>query len=202
MFRHPLDLTRIQSGRTGRASSYDVSGRNEDSWKIPPGESVVLADVRGPGCITHIWMTQQAHYREVLLRFTWDDAKRPSVVVPLGDFFGLGHGIVNSYQSFLFSCSAQPGRNNRFEVGAALNCYVPMPFAKRARVELVNESKEVHRQYFYIDYERWDTPREGLGYFHAEFRRRNPFPGWGPEIDVNSAEANVVNKERTAWENN
>ncbi len=202
MWLNPLDLAKLTSGRTGRASSWDTSGRNADCWTIAPGKTVVLADIRGPGCITHVWMTQSCHYREVLLRFTWDDARFPSVVVPLGDFFGLGHGIVNSYQSLLFSCSAQPVRHNRFEQGAALNCYVPMPFARRALVELVNESREVHKQYFYIDYETFPEARRDLGYFHAEFRRENPFGGWGPEIRVNTPEANIVNRGRTAWENN
>ena len=68
-----------------RCSSWDVTGRNADAWTIGPGESQILADIRGPGAITHIWMTQRHHYRECLLKITWDNAKRPSVLVPLGD---------------------------------------------------------------------------------------------------------------------
>jgi len=83
-------LTRIGKGKTGRVSSWDTTGRNQDYWRIPPGESRVLADIEGPGVITHIWMTQRNHYRDCLLKFTWDDAQTPSVLVPLGDFFGLG----------------------------------------------------------------------------------------------------------------
>ncbi|MHA1371654.1 MAG: glycoside hydrolase family 172 protein, partial [Promethearchaeota archaeon] len=66
------------------------------------------------------------------------------------------------------------------------------------------ESDEIHLQYFYIDYELYDDPAcmDGEGYFHAEFHRENPFGGWGHEITVNTPEANIINKERTAWENN
>ena len=60
-------LPSISNGRTGRYSSWDTSGRNADYWTIEPGESRVLADITGPGAITHIWMTQRNHYREVLL---------------------------------------------------------------------------------------------------------------------------------------
>lgn len=195
------DLTRIRSGKTVRYSSYDVTGRNADAWIITPGESRVLADINGPGCITHLWMTQARHYRECLLRMTWDNAKHPSVLVPLGDFFGLGHGIVNSYQSLLFTASTR--HNNEFNQGCALNCYARMPFRERAVIELINESKEDHGQYFYVDYETYDEPLDNdVGYFHAEFHRENPFGGWGHEIVVNTPEANIVNKERTAWENN
>jgi len=192
-------LAYLRSAQTGRASSWDETGRNSDAWWIEPGESAILADIKGPGRITHLWLTQSNHYRECLLKITWDDAEHPSVVCPLGDFFGLGHGIVNSYQSLLFSASTRS--NHVFNTGCALNAYVPMPFRQRAVVELVNESSERHRQYFYVDYETGDLPSEA-GYFHAEFHRENPFGGWGHEIRVNSPEANIVNKEQTAWDNN
>jgi hypothetical protein len=197
-----LSLAQIRNRRTGRCSSWDTTGRNSDWWIIPAGESRTLADIQGPGVITHIWLTQGNHYREVLLRFYWDGAKRPSIDVPLGDFFGLGHSITNSYQSALFSASAL--RDNQTNLGCALNCYVPMPFSESARVELVNESKEDHRQYFYIDYESLDfAPRDKeLGYFHAEFRRTNPFGGWGHDVRVNSPESDRVNKGRKAYDNN
>ena len=195
------DLAKLHSGTSGRSSSWDTSGRNSDAWTLEPGETRVLADIDGPGLINHIWMTQGNHYRECLLRITWDNARQPSVLCPLGDFFGLGHGIVNSYQSLLFTASTRG--NNQFNTGCALNAYVPMPFQERALVELVNESKEPHRQYFYIDYESLaESPPDDLGYFHAEFRRENPFGGWGHEISVNTPEANIVNKDRIAWENN
>ncbi len=195
------DLTKLRKRKTGRCSSWDVTGRNTDVWFIEKGETRVLADLSGPGRITHIWMTQPGHYRGVLLKMTWDNAKAPSVLVPLGDFFGLGHTIVNSYESFLFSASTRC--NNEMERGCALNSYVQMPFREGARIELINESGEEHPQYFYIDYEMYDeAPAEEELYFHAEFRRQNPFGGWGHEILSNRPEANVVNRERTAWNNN
>jgi len=193
----------IHNRKTGRYSSWDTSGRNSDAWTIEPGEARVLADIRGPGQITHIWMTQQNHYRECLIRITWDNAKHPSVICPLGDFFGLGHGIVASYQSLLFSASAR--WPYQFNKGCALSCYVPMPFRERAVIELVNESQEAHFQYFYVDYETMDEMPEEAGRFHAEFRRANPFRGWGPEIAAEKTDTplnHIVNKGRTAWDNN
>ena len=194
------DISAITPARTGRISSWDTTGRNQDRWTIPAGESRILADIRGPGLITHIWMTQRNHYRDCLLKITWDNAGHPSVLAPLGDFFGLGHGIVNSYQSQLFTASTN--WNNQFEAGCALNCYAPMPFRERALIELINESAEDHIQYFYFDYEQVEDISPDRGYFHAEFRRANPFGGWGHEIIVNTPESNIVNKERQAWEGN
>jgi len=194
------DLTKIRSRKTGRFSSWDKSGRNADLWIVPAKSSVVLADISGPAQITHIWMTQLNHYRECLLKITYDEASFPSVLVPLGDFFCMGHGMVNSFQNASFSASTF--FPYRFNKPCALNCYAPMPFAKRAVVELVNESDEAHRQYFYVDYETLEEYPENMGYFHAEFRRTNPFGGWAPEITVNVPEVDVVNAERIAWENN
>jgi hypothetical protein len=194
------NLPVIRKRKSGRFSSWDKTGRNFDLWVIPPGETAVLADIPGPAQITHIWMTQLGHYRECLLKITYDDAGYPSVCVPLGDFFCMGHGLVNSFQSALFSCSTFfPYQFNR---PAALNCYVPMPFARRAVVELVNESSEPHNQYFYIDYETLEAFPPDTGYFHAEFHRSNPFSGWAPGIRVNSEQADVVNAEHQAWDNN
>ena len=52
------NLTQLLDVRSARASSWDQEGRNQDYWLIPPNKSIVLADIEGPGCITHIWMTQ------------------------------------------------------------------------------------------------------------------------------------------------
>ena len=194
-------LTHFKKARSLRASSWDVSGRNGDAWGIKPGETKVLADIKGPGCIKHIWMTQGQGYRDVLIRIFWDDEENPSVLCPLGDFFGLGNEIVNSYQCYLFSASTWG--NNQRNGGCALNCYASMPFKKSARVELINEGDKPHGQYFYIDYELYDEPLgDDVIYFHAQFRRENPCNGWGHEITVNVHESNIVNTERLAWTNN
>ncbi|MEI6972139.1 MAG: DUF2961 domain-containing protein [bacterium] len=196
-----LNLARFGKGVTKRVSSWDVSGRNGDSWPIPGGTGRVLADIKGPGVITHIWMTQGGNYRDCMLKITWDDAPTPSVYCPLGDFFGLGHNIVNTYQSLLFSASTNS--NNKFNEGCALNSYAPMPFRKRAVIELLNDGTNHHGQYFYIDYEEMDERElSGLGYFHAEFRRACPFQGWGPDIIVNQPPVNIPNLGREAWDNN
>lgn len=73
---------------------------------IAPGSVTTLAQIEGSGVIQHIWMTvtdqtEKDKYvlRDLVLRMYWDDEKRPSVEVPLGDFFccGFGRGcIVNS----------------------------------------------------------------------------------------------------------
>ena len=76
-------LTTLTNARTKRESSWDKTGRNSDFWRVKPGEKKVLADIKGAGCITHIWMTQgfkrvSNHFRKVLLKMYWDNEKNPS----------------------------------------------------------------------------------------------------------------------------
>lgn len=223
-------LTTRQDARSARVSSWDQRGRNQDYWTIGPGETRVLADLQGPGQITHIWMTQFCreqfgpglldpedtagtapvleihnalglnweqpdpdYYRKVLLRITWDDQPQPAVLVPLGDFFGVGHCMPNSYSSALFTVSAKPEESLIFGGSAALNCWAPMPFNSRALVEVVNENDLPLAQYFYIDYELFRAPLpEDTVYFHARWSRTEPCEGWGPDLQTNSPETNVV----------
>jgi D-arabinan exo alpha-(1,3)/(1,5)-arabinofuranosidase (non-reducing end) len=191
------DLTRVRDAKTLRCSSWDTTGGNRDAWPIEPGETKVIADVEGPGKITHIWMTQGGddplQLRKTVVKMYWDGEKRPSVLVPLGDFFCLGHCITNSFCSLPFSASAN--QNNTSGVRVALNCYLQMPFRRSARIEVVNEGDRPYAQYFYVDYERYDAdPFSGdLAYFHASWHRENPTDGWGPEVRVNSPESNIPN---------
>ena len=108
--------------------------------------------------------------RTTVLRAYWDDEATPSVEAPIGDFFGIGHGIVKDFWSLPLSMSPQDGRG--------FNCFFPMPFASRARIEVENESDAGMIFFFYVDYEEHDRLDEGLGRFHAQWRRENPTQGW------------------------
>lgn len=182
------DLIYARKAKACRTSSWDKEGRNEDKWIIKPGESKILADIKGPGKITHIWMTQRQIdnpdlYRDVLIKIYWDNEQSPSILAPLGDFFCLGHSIVTTFQSFPFSSSAKPERENKFGEGTALNCYLQMPFNNSARIELVNEGNKEYLQYFYIDYETYEKPfGEEVLYLHAQFNRENPTDGLTKEF--------------------
>ena len=52
------NLTQRSAARSARVSSWDQTGGNEDAWVILPGQTAVLADLEGPGAITHLWFTQ------------------------------------------------------------------------------------------------------------------------------------------------
>lgn len=152
----------------GQGPSRDL-GRG---WKVDPavqevapGETLVLADIEGPGVIQHIWMTTfQQHHRKFVLRMYWDGWERPSVEVPLGDFFAQGWSRAVAVNSLPVSVNPHGG----------LNCYWEMPFAKGARITVQNVSREpAGPVFFQITYAETEVPAE-CGRFHAQFRRANP----------------------------
>lgn len=156
---------------THRISSYDRSGGNGDSVGIDPGETKVLAEIDGPGAITHLWNTIDAepyHSRMLVLRIYWDGQETPSVEAPLGDFFAVGHGLNRAFQSFAVNASSD---------GRARNCYWYMPFRKSAKITVTHEGfLRVGSFYYYVDYRKYSALPDNTIYFHAQYRQSTPNP--------------------------
>ncbi len=134
------DIAKIRSDdmKRRRASSYDKSGDNFDWIEIKSGETAVLAEVKGAGCITHIWCTVMCpvkhSVRNAILRMYWDGESedKPSVEGPIGDFFGLGHGKKHNFVSLPLQMSPQSGKG--------FNCWWPMPYSKGYKITLKNDN--------------------------------------------------------------
>ncbi|KAA8906911.1 hypothetical protein TRICI_005049 [Trichomonascus ciferrii] len=227
------NVSKSQEARSARVSSWDHSGKNEDAWVIKAGESAVLADLEGPGAITHIWFVQtcrrivgpglmkyndvgvamseihnaigvnwevmdEGYYRKVLIKIYWDDQETPSVVAPVGDFFCVGHSMAANFQSIPFTVSVKPSEQLKYGGAAALNCYLTMPFNKRAKIVIENQNDIEYFQYFYVDYELYPRPlSDDTLYFHAHWKRENPTKGWGPNLQTNSKDTMVPNLDGT-----
>jgi len=162
-------LGQPQNYASKRISSFDRTGGNKDSLTIEPGQTAVLADIKGPGAIHHIWVTIAAepfYGRKIVLRAFWDGEQAPSLEVPIGDFFGVGHGLNRNFSSIPITCSSE---------GRAKNCYWYMPFGQSARVTVTNEGNQpIPAFYYYVDYrELKDLPPE-TPYFHAQYRQEVP----------------------------
>ena len=133
------------------------------------------------------------YYRKVLIKMTWDDQDRPSVLVPFGDFFCIGNCYPGNFSSLPFNVSLKPEEAGRYGAPCSVSCYFPMPFDKKARIEIINENDMPFILYFNIDYEMYKEPLgEETAYFHACWNRENPCRGWGNDIQVNSPEVNNV----------
>ena len=168
-------LAVLRNVKRRRISSHDRRHGNRDYRIIEPGSRCTIADINGAGCIRHIWMTigaKEPHWpRKIILRMWWDSSEEPSVEVPIGDFFGIGGGIVADFQSMPLNMSPENGRG--------FNCWFPMPFADGARIEIESLCAESYYHFWYVDYEEYDRPDARLGRFHAQWRREIETKGWG-----------------------
>jgi len=170
-FPDSLGLARLKNFSAARVSSenrYVFS--NDDSKHIMPGQTLVMADFAGPGVVTHIWLTvadnEYGWPRLLRLRAYYDGKKTPSVDSPLGDFFGVGHGMERDLNSIMVEDSS---------LGRAKNSYWPMPFQKSCKITVTNEgNRPVRSFYYHVDWEKWPSLPKDLGYFHAYYRQERP----------------------------
>ncbi len=162
-------LARLRDFKSRRLSSWDRSGGNLDAVFVAPGSTVVLGEIAGAGCVKHIWMTlmslpEEPHeLRQTVLRIFWDGEESPSVEVPLGDFFGIGHGLRRNFVSLPLQMSPEAGRG--------FSCWFPMPFARGARFEVENQGAAQRLLFFHVDYEEHRAIAPDVARFHAWWNR-------------------------------
>ena len=171
----PENLTG-EKGRGGMAFEGTASRASRElgqGWKVNPyiniqaGENAILADIKGQGAIKHIWITDSAAAgRQLILRIYFDEAKTPSVYVPLSDFFANAEYKEYRQLSSLAIC---------FNPRRGMNCYFEMPYYRSFRIELENTGADTTHVYYQIDCEEKELDPNSL-YFHAQFRRVNPLP--------------------------
>lgn len=157
-------------GSAGSASSNLGPGRKGRAYlPLPAGDTLTLAAIDGPGVIRHIWITVPETtpagafvLRDLVLRMYWDDEETPSVEVPLGDFFCNGFATRALVTSIPIVVAPTGG----------MNCYLPMPFRRSARITLTSEHPgDIEAVFFQIDYSIGDEILEEVGTFHAQWRR-------------------------------
>ncbi|MGI8869107.1 MAG: glycoside hydrolase family 172 protein [Mycobacteriales bacterium] len=185
------DLTRVTAGRSRAVNAENPTGDKGgggraiegvgaraarqlgQTWKVAPcatveaGSTYSMAEIEGPGTITHMWITvDPAWWRRLVLRFYWDGADRPAIEVPLGDFFCNGWCQPANVVSVPVAVNPKGG----------FNSYWPMPFRRSARITVENLWEEDVEGFFYqVDYEL-DEVADDAAYLHAQWRRSNPLP--------------------------
>lgn len=138
-----IDLFRLddpQIGRTAQFTSYDRSGLNYDwsNWdyiRAQP-DRTVMADVRGPGCITRLWVTafDQANTR---IEIYVDDSHTPILNRRMIDFFGHVAPFVPPL--------AGPSSGGWIS-------YVPIPFTRSCRIEAIDPQGATNQFYYHVGY--------------------------------------------------
>ncbi|MGA2497690.1 MAG: DUF2961 domain-containing protein [Tepidisphaeraceae bacterium] len=139
---------------------------------LAAGATAVVAELAGPKAITGLRMKMalpkspedRTILRELALKITWDDDKEPAVWCPLGDFFGTAAGA-NKYLSFTGGLTEDGTWYSNWN----------MPFAKAAKIELINDGKEAREVSLEIVQSPLTKPIDTLGRFHVKWHR-DAFP--------------------------
>ena len=113
-----------------------VPGMQTPSTGPPEPARVELLRWSGEGTVAALRLNplvplSQYQLRHLLLRIWWDDEAAPSVDVPVGHFFGSGLGEASVRAIPLGMSPSGP-----------YYCFLPMPFWRSARIELINENPE------------------------------------------------------------
>lgn len=166
------------SAEAGQGGVENVGSKGHAFDSIAAGETRTLLDVQGSGSIRRIWLTVNDRGPEMLrslrLDMFWDEAKTAAVSVPLGDFFGVSHGLTATFESALLS---QPE-------GRSFNCFIPMPFHSSAKVTITNESgKDLTNLFYDINLLLGERHGAEMLHFHAHWLRKSPNV-LGEEFDV------------------
>jgi hypothetical protein len=145
---------------------------------VQPGETAMLADIKGAGIINRMWLSgtiprNEEQRRLVRLEMYWDGTKKPAVAAPIGDFFGVGLGLLVPFESALF---ASPE-------GRSYNFTIPMPYRKGAKVLLVNESKAHALVWYDLNYTEVARHDSDVMYFHTAWRRE-PRTELGKDFEI------------------
>ncbi|MFI5378018.1 MAG: DUF2961 domain-containing protein [Tepidisphaerales bacterium] len=138
------------------------------SVTVAAGQSATVATLAGPQAITALRVKldlpkspdDRVALRELVLKITWDDDAAPAVWVPLGDFFGTAAGA-NKYRSLPLGLTDDGTWYSQWY----------MPFAKAAKIELINDGKEQKAVAFEITHAPLTRPIDTLGRFHAKWHR-------------------------------
>ncbi|HEU4428566.1 MAG TPA: glycoside hydrolase family 172 protein [Myxococcota bacterium] len=167
--RHAIRTVSFEnpSGAKGAAATAHGGRKGAPLRMLKPGERVVLADLAGAGCVRHFWLTfpplPPHEMRAPLLEIHYDDAREPSVSVPVLDFFGcpLGRPVASASQW------------NAAQEGRGFNSWLPLPFRRRMRVEFVNATARRFPLYYQIAFTEGALP-EDAGLLHVAWHRENP----------------------------
>jgi len=154
------DLSRTSAPPGSRVES------SRQRLTIRGGETVTAFEHSTPGRIVGLQAgpvtALGGKARNLVLRLTFDGLA-PSVLCPLGDFFGCAWGEP-AMRSLLVGASESAGY-----------CWFPMPFDRSAKVELISEAAADRVTELEFTVAWTDVPRRASEYrFGAVWRRENP----------------------------
>ena len=151
--------------------------------RCPDGsDSVVLADLKGPGCVRHIWIlddTRKGGRERFSLEILVDGAPVPQISAPVKAFFGVMNDVENHYVvNSAFAVFPNPAAKellNRPDKPCepGYNSFLPIPFGASCRITLRNPPNR--HGVGMVDWHKYEksTPLTPLR-LYTDYRNYNP----------------------------
>ena len=173
----PLRFSQLKDFVAGRSSSNNPDRNSNDDSKRPiPGETVTLADLQGPGVVTHIWLTIAANEygwpRLLRLRVYYDGSAEPSVDAPVGRFLRRRPRRSSGRSSRSWSATAPTAAR----ATATGRCRSASPARSRSPTKGAAASRT---STYHVDWEKAKELPADTAYFHARYRQELPAPADG-----------------------
>lgn len=140
---------------------------------IPPKQTVNILQLSGPAIIREFRLTPDMNaitnaikrneiMFNTILRMYWDRNERPSVEVPLGNFFG-------SFWQMRRFANAYFGASNQ-----TFYSRFPMPFSNSARIEIMNDTDTPISFHVSCMLDPLSSWTNAWGYFHSGWTKSGP----------------------------
>ena len=118
------------------------SRRTVANLDMKPNQSVDILNVKGAGCVRHLWFVfAEKDIADLEIEITVDGADKPQVRMPFRSFFGILLGFEDYHLSnagFVnvpnFTVTNDPLIPRKASPG--WNCYLPIPFSRGCRIQL------------------------------------------------------------------
>ena len=163
----------LRSYRAGKNSFVESTDRHAGAW-TGKGYRFTLLDVKGTGSLRHVWSTWQKDGPYFEWQFFVDGEETPSIRSSL-DRLVAAAGKLEDCPAPACSVPMNPEKRD-------YNLYVPVPFEKSLRIEVVQQSERVGLFFCQLDYRTEDDSLRGvrLRQETAGDEVRLRYEGWKP----------------------
>ncbi|MEM8568798.1 MAG: DUF2961 domain-containing protein [Bacteroidota bacterium] len=157
----------------GQIFNYQEDIESKSIWEstmVKANSSVVFSEITGPGIIMKLWLTtfpsndkENIELAEnVTLNIYWENSKTAAVSVPLSDFFCQSLRLQALENCFFHST------NNQILFASI----IPMPFRKKAKLEVRNDLDKDFELFFGLDIEFKELEQNTM-YLHTYWQKLN-----------------------------
>ena len=161
-----------------------TSHRVNRDQRLPEGGSIDIANLKGTGCVRHIWIL---FGQGVRLEINVDGAKKSQVDLPLKAFFGIMHDwepyfVDNAAYTVLPNPEAK-AKDPLIPGNPGYNLFLPIPFRESCKITL--HLPPGHTVATMVDWHQYEQETPLTSYrLHADYHLYQPSPPRGNFIEM------------------